>query len=132
WPSPGWPSPGPARVGWQTAPQSATAGSPQAALPDQYRPIARNPWSLTLSRPAAGTRANALREVTDYNNANRTEAVPSRLLVLVAAPSVPVRSIHHYLRERVGRAAAIRRSCGNACKPIGLTRNCPRPHTRPP
>jgi len=36
---------------------------------------------------------NALREVTDYNNANRTEAVPSRLLVLVAAPSVPVRSI---------------------------------------
>src|SRR4029077_9490959 len=40
--------------------------------------------------------------------------------------------IHHYLRERVGRAAAIRRSCGNACKPIGLTRNCPRPHARPP
>jgi hypothetical protein len=28
---------------------------------------------------------NALREVTDYDNANRTEAVPSRLLVLVAA-----------------------------------------------
>src|SRR3954469_4152840 len=93
WPNPYWPNPGPARAGWQTAPQSATAGSPQAARPDQYRPRARNPWSLTLSRPVRGLVLNALREVTDYNNANRTEAVPSRLLVLVAAPWVPVRSI---------------------------------------
>jgi hypothetical protein len=57
---------------------------------------------------------NALREVTDYDNANRTEAVPSRLLVLVAAPWVSVRSIFVIIfasaldaRPRYGEVAAM-------------------------
>jgi len=52
--------------------------------------------------------------VTDYDNANRTEAVPSRLLVLVAAPWVPVRSIFVIIfasaldaRPRYGKVAAM-------------------------
>jgi len=59
---------------------------------------------MTLSCPTGGLVLIALREVTDYDNANRTEAVPSRLLVLVAAPWVPVRWIFVIiLRARYAR-----------------------------